>query len=86
MFFHNLSLDWGKQHPIPSGEEESTEDMLFSFLPAGRQETACAPSGWNWHLPRRCRHRLPWFHRASPSTTLNEIRFINEYGYIDSSF
>jgi hypothetical protein len=49
-----------------------------------RQETACLLPGWNWHLARQiikktCR-RLPWFRRASPSTTLNEIRYINEYG------
>ncbi len=35
-----------------------------------------------WTLKTRS-NRLPWFHRASPSTTLNEIRYINECGYID---
>jgi hypothetical protein len=35
MFFHNGPLSvQGKTMPIPSGEEESKEDMLFSFLPA----------------------------------------------------
>src|SRR6185436_19518533 len=40
---------------------------------------------WNWHLVVEVRrfNRLPWFHRASPSTTRNEIRCINECGYID---
>ena len=29
---------------------------------------------WIWHLvPRKHSGRLPWFHRASPSTTLDEL-------------
>jgi hypothetical protein len=65
----------------PPAHCEKRASRLFSSLPAdGKKLPACdglelAPgtAGLN------CR-RLPWFHRASPSATLNEIRYINEYG------
>src|SRR5436190_6495839 len=36
--------------------------------------TAASDASWIWHLDERGRapNRLPWCHRASPSTTLNE--------------
>ena len=30
-------------------------------------------SAWNWHLSVYCPGRLPWFHRACLSTTLDKI-------------
>ncbi len=55
--------------------------MLFSSLPDGRQERlACVRAGIGTWRGRLIRRRLPWYLRASPSTTLNEIRYINEYG------
>jgi len=57
--------------------------MRFShLLPESRSD----PS-WNWHLDIEVRdsNRLPWFHRASPSTTRDEFVDINECGYIDGS-
>ncbi len=47
--------------------------QVHSFRPK-----ECAGYGANFR-----HHRLPWFPRVSPSTTLNEIRYINECGYID---
>jgi len=51
-------------------------NRLFSFLPGRRQERLGSSAGWNWHLPRLCSRRLPWFHWASPSTTRNESSLI----------
>jgi hypothetical protein len=40
--------------------------------------------GWNWHLATEdvAFGRLPWFHRASPSTTLNETVKPTEAGML----
>jgi hypothetical protein len=81
MFLHNLVNFGAKKCPF-SLREEVTINRLFSSLPGRQEQLACFRAGiGTWRgRSKNFRRRLPWFHRASPSTTLNEIRYINEYG------
>jgi hypothetical protein len=70
----------GLSRPTHQEKRNPSEDVLFSFLPGTRKKRLARHRAGIGTCRKRCRRRLPWFHRASPSTTLNEIRFINEYG------
>jgi len=73
MLLTNLPFRETKK-PLPTREEAAL--LSPSHLPYAIRV------GWNWHLatPEAYRSRLPWLHRASPSATHHEIRYINGYG------
>jgi hypothetical protein len=76
VLFHKQPQTTGRPSAKGPGSLREGRNRLLSFLPGKLQERLGRPTGWNWHLPRLCSHRLPWFHRASPSTTRNESSLI----------
>ncbi len=70
----------GNKKPLLIEEKRLKHLCLFSSFPEQRRALADVQAGFGTCHNERLRYRLPWFHRASPSTTLNEIRYINEYG------
>jgi hypothetical protein len=81
MYMHNFFDGGAKKSPFSLREEVAIQQTLLIFARwTGKKRLACVRAGIGTWRGRLCCRRLPWFHRASPSATLNEIRYINEYG------